>query len=79
MAKQGKEGGNCEGFVAFAEDFEIDGFAVVEKAQERGNGINRDHEEDSDDAGQDQVSGVVKRMVFTVGWMTHCRCSRGLL
>jgi hypothetical protein len=52
MAKQGKECGNCKGFVAFAEDFEIYGLAVVEKAQERGHRIDRDHEEDSNDAGE---------------------------
>lgn len=57
MAEQGKESRNCKGFVAFAEDLKIYGFAVVEKGQERSNRVNRDHEEDSHDTGKDfQVS-----------------------
>ena len=49
MAKESKEGGNCERFVAIGYDFEIDCMPVEPEREEGGNGINRYHEQDADD------------------------------
>lgn len=55
MAEEGKEGGNSEGFVAFGYDFEVDRVPVKPEPEEGGSGIDRDHEEDADDAVKGQL------------------------
>lgn len=50
MAQEGEEGGDTEGFVAVAEDLEIDGVVVEVDAEPRDEGVDGDHEQDADDA-----------------------------
>jgi hypothetical protein len=50
LAKQRKERGNGEGFVAVSDELVIDGVLVKVYAQEGSDGIYRDHEQDADDA-----------------------------
>ncbi len=50
VAEQGEEGRDGEGLVAVADDLEVDGVPVEAEGQERGGGVDGDHEEDADDA-----------------------------
>jgi len=49
VTEEGEEGGDCESFVAVAEYFKVDGMSVVVEGKEGHCGVNRNHEEDSDD------------------------------
>lgn len=53
MAEEGEEGGDGEGFITLGNDPEVYGVPVEPEAEEGGNGIDRYHEEDADDAGED--------------------------
>jgi hypothetical protein len=50
IADEGEEGGDGEGFVAVAQDFEVDGVAVVEVGEEGDGGVDGDHEQNADNA-----------------------------
>jgi hypothetical protein len=49
VTEKRKEGRNGESFVAVAKDFKVDGVSVVEEGEERDGGINRNHEQNSND------------------------------
>ena len=50
MTHESEEAGNGKSLVAVSQDFEVYGFFVVEIAEERDNGVDGDHDKDSDDA-----------------------------
>jgi hypothetical protein len=50
MTHESEEARNGESLVAVSQDFEVYGFFVVEVAEEGDNGVNGDHDKDSDDA-----------------------------
>jgi hypothetical protein len=50
MTHESKEAGNGKSLVAVSQDFEVYGFLVVEVAEEGDNGVDGDHDKDSDDA-----------------------------
>jgi hypothetical protein len=49
VAKEGEERGYCKSFVAVADDLVVDGLPVEPKGEERGYGVDRYHEENSND------------------------------
>lgn len=51
MAQESKERSNCEGFVAVADNLEVDGMPIVVYTQESRRSIYRNHEQDADNAG----------------------------
>lgn len=52
MAHEGEEGGDTESFVAVSDDLQGDGVMVEEYAEPCDEGVNGDHEEDTDDAAE---------------------------
>lgn len=48
VAHEGEEGSNTEGFVAVADDLEIDRILVEEDAEPRDDGVDRNHPQNSD-------------------------------
>lgn len=50
VAHKGEEAGNGEGLVAVSQHFKVDGLFVVQIAEEGNDGVDGDHDEDSDDA-----------------------------
>ena len=75
MAEQGKEAGNCKSLVTVAEDFKVDSMAVEDVGEEGDCGVDRHHEEDSDDAAH-MLSAAWKLELQKEG--TYCFCSHGL-
>lgn len=49
MAQEGEETGDCKGFIAVTNDIEVNGMKVKEVRQKGNDGIDGDHEEDTDD------------------------------
>lgn len=49
MAEEGEEARNGEGLVAVAQDFKVDGVAVVEVGEEGDGGVDGHHQQDADD------------------------------
>lgn len=49
VAQQGEEAGDGKGLVAVAQDLEVNGVQVEVKGEVGDGGVDRDHEEDSDD------------------------------
>jgi uncharacterized Zn-binding protein involved in type VI secretion len=49
VTDEGEEGGDRESFVAVASYFKINGMSVVVEGKEGDCGVNRNHEQDSDD------------------------------
>lgn len=50
VGHEGEEGRNTEGFVAVANDLEIDRVVVEQDAEPRDDGVDRDHPQNSDNA-----------------------------
>lgn len=50
MTHESEEARNGKSLVAVSQDFEVYCFLIVEVAEERDNGVNGDHDKDSDDA-----------------------------
>lgn len=50
VAHEREEAGNGEGFIAVSQNLEVYGFLVIEVAEEGDDGVNRDHDENSNDA-----------------------------
>lgn len=57
MAHEGEEGGDTEGFVAVADDFEKDSVMVEEDTEPGDDGVNGDHPQDTDNTAQGSNSG----------------------
>ena len=55
MAEQRKEGGDRKRFVAVGERLEVYGMPVEPEGEEGGGGVDRDHEEDPNDAAAGQL------------------------
>ncbi len=50
MAQQGEERGNGERFVTFVHHLKVYSMPIVNESEERGDRVDGDHKEDSDDA-----------------------------
>lgn len=52
MAHEGEEGGDTEGLVAVPDDLQRDGVSVEEYAEPCDEGVDGDHEEDTNNAAE---------------------------
>lgn len=67
LAQQSKEGRNRKGFVAVGNDCKVDGLVVVSQLEEGRGGVDGNHEEDADDAGE-VVSAVSRAKIPISVW-----------
>lgn len=62
MAHEGEEGRDGKGFVAVADDLEVDGMPVVPDTEEGRGRVDGNHEQDADNVLLFSRLGVVDRM-----------------
>lgn len=81
MAHEGEEGGDTEGFVAVADNFEKDRIMIEEDTEPGDDGVNGDHPQDTDDTVPESnpISDSSALVASSFKNQTHWRCSMGLL
>lgn len=66
-AEEGKEGGDRKGFVTVAYYLKIDRVPVEAEGQERGGSVDRNHEENADDAGDNALAEAGREAEADIG------------